>query len=135
MFGKFIKEKRLANSAAFKLFSVFSKTASLSGDLKLEGDLRIDGTVVGEIQCEGKIVIGPDGNIEGNVRSKSIDLQGKLLGDVYVSEMCILRATSICRGKIQASKIEVEAGADFCGDCQTESLSQLFVEADESKIT
>jgi cytoskeletal protein CcmA (bactofilin family) len=123
MFGKLKAKKLSGNTPSAILLSTVSKATSVLGNVKMKGDLRIDGNVVGEIDCDGKIIIGLDANIQGNVRGKSIDLRGRLCGDVYASEVCILRASSTYRGKISTSKIEVEAGADFCGDCRMEDAN------------
>ena len=39
----------------------------IKGDLVCDGDIRIDGEIEGTIQCKGKLVLGPDGRLKGEV--------------------------------------------------------------------
>ena len=51
----------------------------LNGDLVSDSDVRIDGTLIGNITLKGKLVIGTNGYIEGNVKCQNINIEDKFL--------------------------------------------------------
>ena len=131
MFGKSRIDKNSANSPALRSLSVLSCSAEVKGEINIDDDLRIDGNVDGNINSGGKVVIGPDGCVKGKITGKSIEVVGKILGDVTVSDIVILRASSYYEGQITARNIEIEAGASFYGNCKMEG--EDFKEAQGNK--
>jgi len=98
--------------------SMISRSAVLSGDIKAESDLMIDGQIEGHIVCNGKIVIGPNGCVKGNIESVSLESMGKIYGDLAISDIVVLKASSYYKGEIVARNIEIESGASFFGNCR-----------------
>ncbi len=98
--------------------SVLSQSVKFSGEITAKDDLRIDGSIEGNIFCEGKVIIGTEGSVTGNIKSSSIELMGKIVGDVVVTEIVRLKSTSYFKGEIVAENIEIEAGASFFGNCR-----------------
>ncbi|GAB6122704.1 bactofilin family protein [Dysgonomonas termitidis] len=98
--------------------SVLSQSTMFSGEINSKGDLRIDGNVEGNIRCEGKVIIGPDGCVKGNIKSTSIELMGKINGDVIAYDIVRLKSSSYFKGEITAVNLEIEAGANFFGTCK-----------------
>ena len=39
----------------------------LKGDIDSKNDIRIDGTIIGNIVCQAKIVIGVNGEVQGDI--------------------------------------------------------------------
>ncbi|NDV77825.1 polymer-forming cytoskeletal protein [Dysgonomonas sp. 511] len=117
--------------------SVLSPSTTFTGDVVSKDDLRIDGHVEGNISCEGKVIIGTDGCITGNIKAASIELMGKIIGDAVVTEIMRLKSTSFFKGEITAENIEIEAGANFYGNCRMtdqQSLEQPFVAVQEEDV-
>lgn len=115
------KEKNLSTLQSLnQTHSTLSFSAKITGEIKAEDNLRIDGNVDGNIHCNGRIIVGPEGCIRGNIESNSIELMGKVYGDVAASEFVILKATSYYKGEIKTRNIEIEAGACFFGKCSME---------------
>ncbi|MBK5719726.1 polymer-forming cytoskeletal protein [Dysgonomonas sp. Marseille-P4677] len=105
---------------ALRSLSILSVSAVVKGEITIEDDLRIDGNVDGDIHSGGKVVIGPEGCVKGKITGKSVEVIGKVLGDVTVSDIVILKASSYYEGQIIARNIEIEAGASFYGNCRME---------------
>jgi cytoskeletal protein CcmA (bactofilin family) len=61
----FNSKKGIDDKVSNKL-TTLSCQSLIKGDCSIDGDMRIDGIVEGNIQCTGKIVIGPEGRIHGN---------------------------------------------------------------------
>lgn len=103
-----------------RTISIVSGSAVIKGEISIEDDLRIDGNVDGDIHSEGKVVIGPEGTVKGKITGKAVEVNGKIFGDVTVSDIVVLRASCYYEGHIIARNIEIEPGAKFFGNCQME---------------
>lgn len=89
----------------------------INGDINSTGDVRIDGTLTGNISLNGRLVIGPNGKIEGNVTCQNADISGEIKGKISVSEVLALKNTAKILGDIATGKISIEPGAIFTGTC------------------
>ena len=89
----------------------------VQGKVMTEGSIRIDGTIVGDVDAKANAAIGSSGTLEGNLRAKNVSLAGKVKGTVSASEKLILESRSVLRGDIRASKLVVDEGAMFDGQC------------------
>ena len=68
--------------------------------------MRVDGQVNGGINTKGDLVIGTMGVVSGDVVASSVNLAGKIVGDVAAS-----------------NKIEIEAKGRLLGNIQTKLLA------------
>lgn len=119
MFSKNKIDRSLVSSnPAVRSLSILSGSAAVKGEINIEDDLRIDGNVDGDIHSGGKVVVGPEGCVKGTITGKSVEVTGKIFGDVTVSDIVILRASCYYEGQITARNIEIEAGASFFGNCK-----------------
>ena len=48
--------------------NLIASTTLLHGEIKSETDIRIDGELVGNLTTQGRLIIGPKGKIEGDVK-------------------------------------------------------------------
>jgi cytoskeletal protein CcmA (bactofilin family) len=87
------------------------------GDVSTNGDIRIDGVLTGNLKTKGKIVIGETGSIKGEISCKNSVVEGSVDGKISVSELLILKATSLLKGDINTRKLAIEPGAKFTGHC------------------
>lgn len=99
----------------------------LKGDLKSDCDLRIDGTIQGNIDCGAKVVVGPQGVVDGNIHSVQADVSGRLTGHVVASEGVQLRGSCRVQGNITTARLQVDAGAIFNGQSQMEPAGNVVV--------
>lgn len=116
------KKKEYSPVSISDNLSILSNAATIKGEININDDLRIDGNVSGNINSQGRVIVGPGGCVTGNIRSKSVELVGKIYGDIIVTEIAILRSSSLCNGDLVAANLEIEAGASFCGNCKMEHL-------------
>ena len=118
----FNSKKGIDDKVSNKLTTLSSQSL-IKGDCSIDGDMRIDGTVEGNIRCTGKIVIGPEGKIHGNLSCTHACLHGTIIGDVYVKEELTLKANCVMQGNIYTTKLEIESQAKFNGSCNTNDTS------------
>ena len=93
----------------------------VKGEIKVNGDFRIDGTFIGTIHCKGKVVVGTTGSIEGEIHCQNGDFSGEIKASVKVAELLTLKETTVFTGDITTSKLAIEPGAKFSGNCVMES--------------
>lgn len=90
---------------------------TIEGDINSNSDIRIDGTLKGTLNTRGKLVVGPSGNIEGEITCQNADISGQLRGKLNVTELLSLKSTAKLSGEIVVGKLAIEPGADFSGNC------------------
>jgi len=97
--------------------NLIGKGTEITGDISSQGDVRIDGLLKGNLVTKGKFVLGPNGVIEGNVKSLTADLSGEVKGTVDVEDILSLKNTAKITGDIVTGKLAIEPGAIFTGTC------------------
>ncbi|MDR1610006.1 MAG: polymer-forming cytoskeletal protein [Candidatus Symbiothrix sp.] len=88
------------------------------GNIRAEEDFRIDGKLEGDIECTGKVVVGPQAEITGNIQCQNTDLMGTIIGNITIYETASLKSSVRFTGEIAAKYIDIEAGAIFNGTCK-----------------
>lgn len=99
------------------LHNTLAAGTTVKGNIITETDFRLDGRVEGDINCSGKIVIGPKGNVIGNIISVHAEILGEVEGSVRVSEKLILKSTANLKGDVFTKSLEIEPNARFNGIC------------------
>ena len=89
----------------------------ISGNLKIDGFVRIDGNIDGNLETTGKIIIGDDAKIRGNVTASSVISGGIVEGDVVAPEFVQLFSSAIVRGDVISKKITAEQNSIIDGYC------------------
>lgn len=97
-----VKEDKAANKDKDMEVTTISKGVHLEGNLKAEGSVNLLGSVVGDLSCEGKLVI--DGTIKGNAHASEIYANGaRVEGDIMSEGSLKIGAGSVVIGNIIAS--------------------------------
>jgi cytoskeletal protein CcmA (bactofilin family) len=97
--------------------SMIGPGTTIKGDIVSDGDVRIDGTLIGNIRCTAKVLIGQDGEVQGDIEGQQADILGKVTGKVHVQELLNLRGDAVIRGNIHAGKLQIEPTVTFNGQC------------------
>ena len=97
-------------------------TATIGKSLKVKGtlggheDVYVDGEVEGNIELEeNTLTVGPNGNINADVKAKNITVLGRLTGNVFAGERIEIRKTGSLEGDVTSRRIVIEDGAVFRG--------------------
>ncbi|HBH84327.1 MAG: cell shape determination protein CcmA [Bacteroidetes bacterium GWE2_41_25] len=98
--------------------NLISNGTDITGDVKSTGDVRIDGSLTGNLNTKGKVVIGPTGKVNGEINCKNCEISGAIEGRVIVGQLLNLKASSKILGDIVTSKLSIEPGAIFSGTCK-----------------
>jgi cytoskeletal protein CcmA (bactofilin family) len=106
------------NEPDTSMINLISSGTDINGDIISNGDIRIDGSVTGTLSTKGKVVIGPTGKIKGEIICKNSEISGTIDGKVTISHLLNLKATCKIIGDIITSKLSIEPGAKFSGNCK-----------------
>jgi len=97
--------------------NVLATGTTLIGKIETEADFRLDGRVEGEINCKGKIVIGPKGCVKGNIMTVNAEILGNVEGTIRTRERLVLKSSAEIKGDIFIQTLEIEPGAKLNGTC------------------
>ena len=97
--------------------NIITKGTVIKGDVTSTGDFRLDGTLEGNIQLNGKLVVGDSGVVNGNILCLNANIIGTVNGNLSVKELLSLNATARVKGDILINKLSIEPGAVFTGKC------------------
>ena len=106
------------NETETAAINLISSGTDITGDIKSTGDIRIDGSLTGNLNTKGKVVIGPTGKVNGEVICKNSEVSGTVEGRIIVNQLLILKASSRIFGDIATLKLSIEPGAIFSGNCK-----------------
>ncbi len=101
----------------------------IKGEIESNGDIRIDGRVEGVLKSNGKIVLGQNGSVEGEMFCKQADLSGCVNGKIFVDELTSLKSTSRIEGELTTKQLFIEIGAIFTGKCEMGKTDTPKIEA------
>ena len=111
----------------------------ITGDIQSKGDIRVDGTLKGSVNTEGKVVLGSNGIIEGDVICRDADISGTVNAKITVSKLLSLKTTAKLNGDIITNKLSIEPGSTFTGSCSMgaviKDLKDAGGEADQKEKT
>lgn len=97
--------------------NIITNGTVIKGDITATGDFRLDGTLEGNIQLNGKLVVGDTGVVNGNILCMNANIIGTVNGNLSVKELLSLHTTARVKGDILINKLSIEPGAVFTGKC------------------
>ena len=108
---------RTMETETLESINIITKGTVIKGDITSTGDFRLDGTLEGNIQLNGKLVVGDTGIVNGNILCMNANIIGTVNGNLSVKELLSLHATARVKGDILINKLSIEPGAVFTGKC------------------
>ena len=97
--------------------NIISSSTQINGDIVSKNDIRIDGSLKGSVKIDGKLVVGDEGIIDGDVFCSDADISGSVKGKITVSQLLSLKASAKLDGDIVTNKLAIEPGCSFSGSC------------------
>lgn len=99
------------------LNTIIGKGSVVEGNVKVQNSMRVDGRIKGQVMASDSIVVGKEGEIEGELRVKNIIIGGRVKGKIFASGKVVLEARSVFQGELKTSKLVIDDGATFDGTC------------------
>ncbi len=97
--------------------SIIGAGAVITGNIESIGDIRIDGTLKGNLSCKSKILLGPEGIVEGDITGNTADISGTVHGRIRMNGLLHLHGKAVVEGDIHAAKLQIESTVSFNGKC------------------
>ena len=113
-------------------YSKIDQNTSLKGTLKAKTDIRIDGSVEGNVETTGKVILGKEAKVLGEVSCVNAEIEGLFKGKIMVSGILSLKTNSNVEGEVLTQKLIVEAGATFNAQCKMQTSEEGVKKLKES---
>lgn len=95
---------------------MIGKSLKVKGTISGHEDLYVDGEIEGTIELEeNSLTVGPNGNVNADVKAREITVQGRLKGNLRAGERIEIRKTGSLEGDVSTARIVIEDGAVFRG--------------------
>ena len=94
----------------------------IEGNITSPSSTRLDGTVKGNINGKGTLIIGEKGIVSGEVKASEVIVHGKVEGNVY-SDKLIIKSGGAINGDVSSKSLIIEDGGVYNGKCIMESPS------------
>lgn len=89
----------------------------IEGTISTNHDIRVDGSIKGNLLSKGKVIIGENGKIEGEIKCENAIIEGYFKGIIHVDQLLIVLSTAKIDGDVYTQKLQVEPGAIFNVKC------------------
>ena len=96
-------QKNKANgitSAASTATNSLVHGTTIEGSIQADKDIRIDGSLTGSLHCKGKVIIGPTGQISGEITCENAVIEGKFEGILVVGDVLHVKETAKIEGDV-----------------------------------
>ena len=129
------KNEDMKNTETTAAINMIGAGTVITGDIQSKGDIRVDGTLKGSVNTSGKVVLGKDGVIEGDVVCTDADVSGTIKAKISVAQLLSLKSTAKLNGDIITNKLSIEPGASFTGSCSMGAVIKdiIYAEKQEKK--
>ena len=88
---------------------------TIKGNIKAENEVNIQGVVEGDIECI-KINVHQSGKIIGNVKAKTMSVEGYIEGEVNAKDILGVKSSGNINGKIYYGSIKIDDGGKIEGE-------------------
>jgi len=92
----------------------------VEGKIVTSASLRIEGTVVGDIECQGDVVIGEKAHVRSIIAARSVFTAGRIEGCVQTKGKLTITSKGRVDGDIAVGSLHVSEGGVFRGQCAME---------------
>ena len=99
------------NREDLSINTIVGPGTSVVGDIEAAGFVRVDGSLRGNLHVKGRVVIGEQARMKGDVSGTAITVGGVVVGDILASERITVLSTALVLGDIVTKRITAEEGS------------------------
>lgn len=107
------------------LNTIVGKGSLLEGTLKVENSIRVDGRIKGDVTTTESLVIGKEGDIDGEIIAKNAIIGGRVRGKISATGKVVLEAKAMFQGEMKTARLVIDDGAVFDGRCSMQKDGKL----------
>ncbi len=89
----------------------------IEGDLHFEDTFRVDGRLSGKVVSNGDLVVGDQGQVEGEIHVGRLFISGTVRGRVLAAQRVEITARGKVHADLETPSLVIEDGAFFEGHC------------------
>ncbi len=108
---------------------------NVEGTITASKDIRIDGALHGNLSCEGKVIIGPEGKVVGEINCENAVIEGHFEGKLKVRNTVTVKESARVKGEVDTENLQVNAGAIFNVQCTTEPSKVKSISAETAQAS
>jgi cytoskeletal protein CcmA (bactofilin family) len=97
------------------LRTTLSSGVSIKGIVKFRSEVEIDGDVEGTIESTGRLTVGKNARVRGDIQTRSVTIHGTVDGNLSVGDKCELRSGCTLRGDIDTARLVMDENVNFTG--------------------
>lgn len=112
------------NQSTGMAHSALAVETTVTGNISAATDIRIDGTLQGNLDCQGKVIVGEQGCVLGDIKAFNAEIMGNVRGNITVNETLILKSTSSLEGNITVTTLIIEPNAHLNGQCSMQTFQK-----------
>lgn len=112
----FEKKRREISARQEPLLTIAGESAKLDGKLNIGESIQIECEVAGEINVEGKLVIGEKGVVRADVHTMDALIRGRYEGNMVATGNVEIASTGHVSGNIQTDSLVIAKGGFFDGN-------------------
>ncbi len=101
----------------------------IRGELTVAGFVRVDGDIDGNVRTDGRVIVGEDARIRGDVLAADITVGGVVLGDVVAEQGVTILSSGMVLGDVVTRKLHVEDNVVLNGTCFAVNDAERFASA------
>lgn len=126
--------RKTTEQTSAKISSIVGSDMVVEGNIRAKETVRVEGSVTGNVETEGALIISATGKVKGNVKGSSVVIGGVLEGDLSSTGKTEVISTGKVVGNIRTKSLIVDENAVFQGQCIMNSDEVLALPAAEEVI-
>lgn len=87
----------------------------VEGTIGGSNEVVIEGELVGNVRVDAVVIVGPSGQVVGELIGRSVQVGGKVRGDVLGRERVELTPSATLEGNVRSPRVVIAEGAFFKG--------------------
>ena len=127
------KREVVENDRSGELNTIIGKGSIIEGLIIVQNSIRIDGRVQGQVQASDSLVVGKEGEIEGEIKARNAIIGGRVKNRVLATGKVVLEAHAVVHGEVKTSKLVIDEGAVFDGNCAMSDNSRPLAVPENGK--
>jgi cytoskeletal protein CcmA (bactofilin family) len=134
MFGTTKKPSAAPPSIGGKPETIIGVNTRFVGTLTSDGNIRIDGSVEGDVEVLGNLIVGESGRVIATIKAQNVHVSGAVKGEITAVEQLEISPTGKVWGDIITAALHIEPGGLFRGQSSmTTNIDEpLLLEAPRS---
>lgn len=115
MFGASKKAAAAMPLVSSKPETTIGSNTRFVGTLTSDGNVRIDGSMEGDIEILGNLIIGETGRVIATIKAQNVHVSGAVKGEITATENLEISPTGKVWGDINTAALHIEPGGLFRG--------------------